>query len=409
MKIAIISQPSDRVQPPNLNSVGLWTYKVSSILAKEHDVFVYSGQKNLFEYRNGLTFISIPRLSNRTYKLISNSIKIFSQKDFPPFASEYFLRDYIESIAKDLRNKQIEVAHIHLNSQFIPIIRKYNPDIKIILHMHCEWLDQLNYERLLPRLEQADKIIGVSEYLTNLHKTRFPKFADRCETVFNGVDIRHFLPTTKTFGYSNKPTRKILLISRISPEKGIHDLIEAFNIVAIQHPDVELHLIGQKVSLRRDYIVDLSKNPLVRDLERFYNGKSYIESLHSMISPAAKEKIHFLGHIDHTELPLHFRNATILVNPSIVEVFGMSMIESMASAVPVVGTDIGGIPEIIDHGSTGYIVPPASPEKLAGSINQLLSDSLLRSKMGDAGRKRVMGKFTWKAVAKKMNQIYKSL
>ncbi len=407
MKIVFVNQPSDRVQPPNLNSIGLWSYKLSSILAKDHNLTIYSGQKDLFEYRNDCLFISTPYIKNRTYKSISDVLKPFYPKDFPPFAADFFMADYITKVAKDIQKKGADVIHVHTYSQFVPILRKYNPHVKIILHMHCDWLNQLDYDHLLPRIEACDRIASCSNYLTNRTKQRFPQYAEKFVTVYNGVDTRQFLPVTKNLGYLT-PNLKLLFISRISPEKGVHDLIEAFNIVVTQHPDAQLYLIGQKIAIRKDFIVELSDSPLIRDLARFYNGEYYYQLLQEKINKNAANHVHFLGHIDHTEIPFHFRGTSLLVNPSIVEQFGISLVEAMASGLPTVATDIGGIPEIVEHGKTGYLVPPASPEKLAAGINLLLSDSLLRSRMGDAGRKRVVGKFTWNAAARTIENMYQS-
>jgi glycosyltransferase involved in cell wall biosynthesis len=409
MKIAIINQPTDRVQPPNLNSIGLWTYKISSILAQKHEIIVYSGQKNLFEFRNGLNFLYVPSLSSKTYRRISNIVKPFFQKDFPPFAANFFLSDYITRIAKDIQKKNFDIVHVHTYSQFVPILRKYNPHIKIILHMHCDWLNDLNYDALLPRLMMCDQIIGCSNYITEHVGARFTQLASRCSTIYNGVDINQFLPITKNLSPVIHRDYKLLFISRISPEKGVHDLIEAFNIVNIQNPNTQLFLLGQKVSLRKDFLVSISKDPLINDLSRFYKGDVYYRLLTQKINQNAINKVHFIGHVDHTEIPFYFRDSTILINPSIVEPFGISIVEAMASGVPVIATNVGGIPEIINHGSTGFLVPPASPEKLAASINSLLSDFYLRAKFGDASRKRVMGKFTWNNAAKNLNNVYNSL
>jgi glycosyltransferase involved in cell wall biosynthesis len=275
--------------------------------------------------------------------------------------------------------------------------------------MHCDWLNDLNYDALLPRLMMCDQIIGCSNYITEHVGARFTQLASRCSTIYNGVDINQFLPITKNLSPVIHRDYKLLFISRISPEKGVHDLIEAFNIVNIQNPNTQLFLLGQKVSLRKDFLVSISKDPLINDLSRFYKGDVYYRLLTQKINQNAINKVHFIGHVDHTEIPFYFRDSTILINPSIVEPFGISIVEAMASGVPVIATNVGGIPEIINHGSTGFLVPPASPEKLAASINSLLSDFYLRAKFGDASRKRVMGKFTWNNAAKNLNNVYNSL
>ena len=83
------------------------------------------------------------------------------------------------------------VVHVHQFSQFAPIIRSANPQAKIVLHMHSDWLIQLDRKMIAERLRVTDAIVGCSEYVTNNIRTAFPEYANRCVTVFNGVDVEN--------------------------------------------------------------------------------------------------------------------------------------------------------------------------------------------------------------------------
>jgi starch synthase len=107
--------------------------------------------------------------------------------------------------------------------------------------------------------------------------------------------------------------------------------------------------------------------------------------------------------------------ATAFVCPSIYEPFGLVNLEAMACETAVVGSRVGGIPEIVVEGETGYLVdydpnnPDAFTATLASRIEELLSDPSLAAKMGKAGRERVLRHFGWPAIASQTAELYDSL
>ncbi|MEA2655828.1 MAG: alpha-maltose-phosphate synthase, partial [Chloroflexota bacterium] len=107
--------------------------------------------------------------------------------------------------------------------------------------------------------------------------------------------------------------------------------------------------------------------------------------------------------------------AAVFVCPSIYEPFGLVNLEAMACEAAVVASRVGGIPEIVVEGETGYLVDydPANPDAftttLAGRIEELLSDPALATKMGEAGRERVLRHFGWPAIAARTIELYESL
>jgi glycosyltransferase involved in cell wall biosynthesis len=118
-----------------------------------------------------------------------------------------------------------------------------------------------------------------------------------------------------------------------------------------------------------------------------------------------------------------YSHARVFACPSLYEPFGIINLEALSCETPVVGSAVGGIPEIITEGETGYLIPlesvsrtdfnPARPEEFqkqfAAKINLLLEDESLAIQMGKAGRKRVLEKFSWESIAKTTFNYYQEV
>ena len=123
-----------------------------------------------------------------------------------------------------------------------------------------------------------------------------------------------------------------------------------------------------------------------------------------------KDRVTFRGRISTEELVKHYSAAEIAVVPSLYEGFGFPAAEAMSCNVPLIATKAGALPEVAGKdGEVGILVPPADPDALAAAIKRLLSDELLRRKMGEAGRKRVERNFTWEKAAKRILEVYQEL
>jgi glycosyltransferase involved in cell wall biosynthesis len=114
----------------------------------------------------------------------------------------------------------------------------------------------------------------------------------------------------------------------------------------------------------------------------------------------------FLGNQNNDELPGFYADANIVAIPSLKEATSIAGLEAMASARAVVATNVGGLPEIIEDGVSGLLVPPGDPEALSQAITRLIETPELRDRLGQAARACVESKFTWKQVANETTRAY---
>lgn len=121
------------------------------------------------------------------------------------------------------------------------------------------------------------------------------------------------------------------------------------------------------------------------------------------------ENVRFLGFVEHQEMPRHYQQADLFVLPSRRESFGLVLAEAMACGLPVVATTAGAIPEVVEDGVTGVLVPPDDPEALANAVVSLLSNAPRMKAMGRAGAQRVCERFTWGKVAQRVVDGYHSV
>jgi glycosyltransferase involved in cell wall biosynthesis len=101
-----------------------------------------------------------------------------------------------------------------------------------------------------------------------------------------------------------------------------------------------------------------------------------------------------------------YSHAAAFACPSVYEPFGLINLEAMACQTPVVASAVGGILEVVEDGTTGYLVPPGRPDELAAALRRVLDDPAAARAMGRAGRHRVEERFSWASVAARTEQVY---
>jgi len=410
MRIAFVAQPFDRLNPPvQGGSLAIWIYQVARICARQgQETFIFANHgpawRSTTKRAENIDYVYTPTGLNRLMNKVLGAwckgaaAAGLDRPYLPRFSSAWQDLGYALEVGRRLRHMECDVVHVMNYSQFVPILRKLNPTCRICLHMACEWLNQLDYKTIKGRIAQADLIMGCSEHITDKIAKRFPEFKERCVTVHNGAEVvpercRNILEP----GF-------VLFVGRVSPEKGLHDLVKAFKIVLNRFPEAQLHIVGGVGSAPMELLVGLSDEPHVADLRVFYEqpgkgGKDpYAVFLEQEAGEELGRRIFFDGRIAYDQVNAFYKRAGILVNPSLSEAFGMSLVEAMMHSVPVVATRIGGMTNIVDHGRTGLLVEPANPTALAAGICELLKNPDRSLKMGDAGRRKAIEQFSWEKV-----------
>ena len=414
MKLSFVNQPWTIAAPPQgSDSTGIWSYQVSRHLVQYCDIIYYGCESNTdlhgelqpnlnlnsrIEYR-GIS----PKIDNLLRIPRAIASKLHFNAKLPYFASAWFNFGYGWQIARDAAQSHYDVIHIHNFSQFAPTIRDRNPEAKIVLHLHCEWVNRLQRDVIAPRLKKVDLIISCSDYITNKIRTRFPQYAAICQTVNNGVDANYFVPASPP--QPKKTAPQILFVGRISPEKGIHDLIDAFVKVTEQYSQALLTIAGPHIVVAKELLFDLQPEPEIQALKYFYSV-NYLEYVKSKIPAHLSSQVVFTGTLAQAELLPYYQQADLVINPSLSEAFGMSLVEAMATQTPVVATKIGGMPEIVDENVTGLLVEPGNPQALAEAAIKLVSDSSKARAMGEAGRKKVLQCYSWEKIANSLVNSY---
>jgi alpha-maltose-1-phosphate synthase len=209
----------------------------------------------------------------------------------------------------------------------------------------------------------------------------------RTRVVYGGADPARFRPDPAT------PRAGVLFVGRLTPHKGVDRLIRALPAGA------DLTVAGTAGHDRRA------------------PERSYPDLLRSL---AAGRSVRMTGAVAETELPELHRRAAVFALPSVdrtcygrpvavPELLGLSALEAMASGTPVVASRIGGVPEVVTDGETGFLVDPGDVGALHDGLAMLLADRRLARRMGDAARAAVLDRFTWRACARRCVAAYREL
>jgi glycosyltransferase involved in cell wall biosynthesis len=416
-RIAIVCQPWDYVASDSDNSIVVIAYQLSRCLPPDWHVTIYgrgkSGQKDKEIVSETIEFRHIRIRHSRQAKIerLLGVLASYRKRRINYIASIWYHFFYAVRVALSVRASRCDVVVVYNFLQFASLIKVFNPSATMCLNMQCEWLTQFATAASERRLRRVDLIIGCSDYITDGIKSCFPMIAARCHTVHNGVDTDRFCPTSDVS--ANDRPAHLLFVGRLSPEKGVHVLIQAFKILAVSRPTLHLDLVGGPYMQPYLYLAPDPNDRVMARIERFYGnrlsemlrrqyvlkGKAYLYDLRR--EAVGDERIVFHGRVRQTRTIDFYRSATVLVFPSVWhEPFGMPTVEAMACGLPVVSTFSGGIPETVEHGGTGILVARGDAEELALAIGQLIDNPARAASMGEAGRQRVVERFTWEASAR---------
>lgn len=424
MQIALINQPQDFIEASDeqRGSVSIVQWELARRLAKRHDVTVFAplgrGQRRA-ESWHGIEIRRIPFVLRPVHKGVQ-LLQGMLCPQWPYFASRLYFREYFVRIARALRARSPALVHLHSQFQFVPLLRQALPGARIVLQMHQDELSRAAQRRVEPTLAAVDAIVTVSHYITKGIRSRFPAFAERVQTIGNGVDTRRFRPRASQ-GALGRPSR-LLFVGRVSPDKGVHLLLAAFAALAAEDPQLELTIVGKPGFLPVDLLRSLMQDDAAFETLRDFYGRSpfstfgkvvlgqhssYLRTLLRQLTPDAARRVHLLGTVPLPELIEAYRNSDLLVLPSVWnESYGLPIAEAMASGLPVVASYCGGVPELVMHGVTGTLVPRCDVDALIGAVRCALADENALRRMGRAGRVRADSVLTWNRSAAALEQVY---
>jgi len=227
--------------------------------------------------------------------------------------------------------------------------------------------------------------------------------------VINGVDTTTFVNKNDHGAPKKNDVKRLLFVGRVSPEKGVHVLLDAFEKVVRRDSQVQLKIIGPQGSTPIEDTVALSCDPKVSDLASFYRG-NYIQHVQSKLSSDLASHVSFTGSVSRRQLITSYQNADVFVLPSVWnEPCSLTLFEAMGTGVPVVATAGGGTPEIVKDGETSLLVERGDAPALAEAILRLFKDEDLRKSIGKAARKRVVELFSWEHTVENLLHQYRNL
>ncbi len=263
-------------------------------------------------------------------------------------------------------------------------------------HLSC-WIERTAYEN-------ADGIIAVSNDMKKDVMDLYGVPEDRVKVIYNGIDLNFYRPQYRPSVLEqlgiDPYTPFVLFVGRVTRQKGIAQFLGAARHFA---PGVQIVLCAGAPDTPE----------IERETREGYEALSRERDGVIMITEMLKHDV--LRHL--------YSHASVFVCPSLYEPFGIINLEAMACGTPVVGSRVGGIPEIIVDGETGFLVDLQSVSKsnfepldpdgfqrgIAAKVNTILADESLRKSMGEASRKRVELMFGWEAIAKETMAFYEEI
>jgi glycosyltransferase involved in cell wall biosynthesis len=248
------------------------------------------------------------------------------------------------------------------------------------------WLEKKLFDFDKTVMQRADKIIAVSHFTKASITSAYHIPSSKIQVIYNGIyPVQHYyneteiIETKKTYAIKNQPA--ILYVGRLEQRKGLIFLLQAFALLS-KEITCSLIIAGDGDQARYKKIAE---------------------------SFGVKDKVIFTGHLDEASLKRLYVACTVFVLPSLLEGFGLTLLEAMSSAKPVVATNVGGIPEIIKNDVHGKLVEPKNPEQLCAALRFYIENPENAKKTGERNRKYVTETFSWTKAAAETELLYKSL
>lgn len=304
-----------------------------------------------------------------------------------PFFTYFWAPKKIKNLIEKLKPDVVHVHGTYPPYSIIPLITEKYP-IVITLHgivsiesnysiRNKVLLRNIIYRKLEKQaIKQADRLIAVSPSIREIC-LKMGSSPSKIALIPNGIVIEEYEVESK-----NPISPSILYIGRLVKIKGIDILVKALPIIKGSYPNIKLYIAGMGGQYNKI-------NSLVKRLD-------------------LTENVVFLGNVFGSEKRCLIASTDILVTPSRYEAFGIVILEAMASGKPVVASDVGGIPYIVDDGKTGLLFKDGDIDELAKNVLNLLTDKSTRLNMGRAGKEKAK-LFSWEEIADETVKVYREI
>lgn len=298
-------------------------------------------------------------------------------------------------VSKQVRSADVLIVH---NEPNLLLLMRKPKHQKWVLHMHNDHLNHPLFKWCNSRtLKKVDAVICVSAYIQQAATLAFPQYADKFQLLFNATDVDMFKPYGEIADLSamallrlQKNTPFVLYVGRLTQDKGVDVLIQAFQETLKTHSQAKLVIAGSS----------------------FFDGAAktaYQQSLQQLAKPIA-EHIIFTGFVPHQQLKYLYAAAHVVVLPSVwQDPCPLVVLETMASGTCIIASKVGGVPEVVEDGVTGILVKPKQVDELAAAISDVLKNPKKAQQMAAAARQKIVAGYAWEDLVNKLEQHLLSL
>ena len=223
--------------------------------------------------------------------------------------------------------------------------------------------------------KRLKKIVVPSNSSMEDIKDEFHVDKNKMERVMNGIDLNVFYPDSKI---QKIPYKLVTVASADVPLKGLDYLLKALSDLAEVYSDISLSIIGEQ--------------------KKGGHTERLIKKLN------LEKRVNFFSNLNQEDLRKTYCEAELAIIPSLYEGFGFAAIEAMACGVPLISSSGGALPEVIKD--TGIIIPPKNIKEIYNSVDHLFSSPHIAKELAEKGLQRANSKFSWVAIAKKLEKVY---
>ncbi|QAS50802.1 N-acetyl-alpha-D-glucosaminyl L-malate synthase BshA [Halobacillus litoralis] len=359
---------------PTVGGSGVIATELGKLLAEQgHEIHFVASQ--------------VPFRLNRVYpNIYYHEVEV---SNYPVFQHPPYDLALAAKMAEVINREELDILHVHyaMPHAVCAILAKQmcERDVKIITTLHGTDITVLGIDSSLKQMikfgiEQSDRVTAVSHSLVEQTKDRL-QTERSIDVIYNFVDEREYhrkpdLDLKSHYGIKEEDA-VLIHISNFRRVKRVPDVIRTFADVAQELP-AKLLLVG--------------------------DGPEYSECHQLVHDLGLEDQVLFLGKQENVSELLSISDLKLLLSEK--ESFGLVLLEAMACGVPCIGTNVGGIPEVIDHGETGYIAELGNIEQTAYFAKKILQDKALHKSMADQAKRTVNDKFATETILSEYEKLY---